>query len=755
MSGGYLTILYTLIATALVAVPATGQDTQPGARPVTVADIIRTTTIGDPGSSEGGDVVSQVAEFAPDGRHVAIVVRHGNLEENAVESSILVFTVATLFEYPRPDTVVTFASSSNHAPIAQVRWLRDNRRLAFLGERASGERQVYLVDIETRALARLTDQQTAVLAYDITPNAKVLAYLAEAQPDTSGRRWRHEHGYVMTATTASDAVLDRKDFDRASQRTRLFVKTLGVGEVVPVPDSGLGQCIDELGLFLDPTGRFVIRVCTVLHAPAGWAAYADRTVRDAVLADRGSAIWQYKLVDVRRGTIIPLFNAPIPWREPTLAWAPDGSSVAVGNVFLPLDSVDGAERTRRIATLALAEVQLAEHAVTPLLQGDSVLALGWATATNTLVAVRAGKDSAIAFRKAHRRWQRVPSPGPPGTNTRASYGPITLKLDQDPNAPPTLVATDAQRHRRVVLLDPNPQFKALRLGRVENITWRTRDGRPWRGGLYYPPDYVKGERYPIVIQTHGFDSTSFSLYGPFTTAFAAQALAAHGILVLQTSEPYEDQSLLFTVRELPLAMAHYEAAIDYLDQRGLVDRTRVGIVGFSRTCLYVKYTLTHSTYAFAAAAVTDGVDDSYLQYLLNPEVQWFFELDIGAAPFGAGLDAWRRESPGFNMDRIHTPMRIEAMGPWSVLAEWEMYAGLKRLHQPVEMFVIPDGVHVLTKPWERLASSEGNVDWLRFWLKGEEDPDPAKADQYSRWRELRNLQAQQQRASSDTSSSSF
>jgi len=30
------------------------------------------------------------------------------------------------------------------------------------------------------------------------------------------------------------------------------------------------------------------------------------------------------------------------------------------------------------------------------------------------------------------------------------------------------------------------------------------------------------------------------------------------------------------------------------------------------------------------------------------------------------------------------------------------------------------------------ASQQGNVDWFRFWLKGEEDPDPAKAEQYAR-----------------------
>jgi hypothetical protein len=40
----------------------------------------------------------------------------------------------------------------------------------------------------------------------------------------------------------------------------------------------------------------------------------------------------------------------------------------------------------------------------------------------------------------------------------------------------------------------------------------------------------------------------------------------------------------------------------------------------------------------------------------------------------------------------------------------------------------------------RQYAMQRNVDWYRFWLKGEEDPDPSKAEQYKRWRELRKLQ---------------
>jgi hypothetical protein len=47
--------------------------------------------------------------------------------------------------------------------------------------------------------------------------------------------------------------------------------------------------------------------------------------------------------------------------------------------------------------------------------------------------------------------------------------------------------------------------------------------------------------------------------------------------------------------------------------------------------------------------------------------------------------------------------------------------------------------HILTNPAARLASQGGSVDWFRFWLKEEEDPSPAKADQYRRWRKLRLL----------------
>jgi dipeptidyl aminopeptidase/acylaminoacyl peptidase len=176
-----------------------------------------------------------------------------------------------------------------------------------------------------------------------------------------------------------------------------------------------------------------------------------------------------------------------------------------------------------------------------------------------------------------------------------------------------------------------------------------------------------------------------------------------------------------------------------LDHRGMIDRTRVGIVGFSGTVYDVGYTLTHSTFPFSAAVLVDGVDGGYLQYLVYPWVADQFNAYNGGPPFSNGLNAWLKNSPGFNMDKVRTPVRLVAHSRASILASWEWFSGLSLLHKPVELVELPDASHILERPWDRRIAQQGILDWFCFWLKGQEDPQPAKVSQYRRWRELRKL----------------
>jgi len=318
------------------------------------------------------------------------------------------------------------------------------------------------------------------------------------------------------------------------------------------------------------------------------------------------------------------------------------------------------------------------------------------------------------------------------------------------NEPPRLFALRGAA--RALVFDPNPGLLTrFRFARVDTVRWTARDGASYLGGLYYPPDYRSGQRYPVVIQTHGFLVDQFWPDGVYSTGNAAQALAGLGILVLQSPGPadFDTSSVLGTDREGPMAMAAFEAAVDHLDDLGWIDRTRVGLSGFSRTCFYVGYTLTHTDrdrYPFAAASVIEGVDMSYGQYILFGPVSHAWGVSPeepgvnGGAPWGPTTSRrWVERAPGFNLDRVRAPIRIQALHPASLLSEWELYAGLLLQRKPVELVYLPDAQHIIATPWELLTSQQGNVDWFRFWLKGEEDPDTAKGEQYARWRQLREL----------------
>ena len=193
-----------------------------------------------------------------------------------------------------------------------------------------------------------------------------------------------------------------------------------------------------------------------------------------------------------------------------------------------------------------------------------------------------------------------------------------------------------------------------------------------------------------------------------------------------------------------LAVSGYEAAASQLVNEGLIDPEKIGIIGFSHTCLWTIGALTsNSSLRFKAALITDGIMADYNQYLMSDDdTAHYFDKLIGARPIGQGLQTWLQRSPGFNLERVSAALLVVGEGPESLLTMWQPYAILHLLGKPVELVMLNTTEHDLSNPAVRLASQGGSVDWFRFWLQGYEDPDPAKAEQYARWRELRKLQEQ-------------
>jgi len=711
--------------------------------PVTVEDVVQMVTLGDDAPYNNGILsAGQFAAFSPNGKSFVVVLRKGNLKVNRNEYSVLLWRVDDLNRGKSAEWLFTLSSSSNRPAIEDLRWLSDNETLTFVGEMPAELHQLYRYNIKTHKLVQETRSQTNVVDYSETPDGRSMLYTAEeSNADIFDDKTPKQDGAVITSQPIGQ-ILNRT-LDSYHLGVQLLYQRRESDSAVKLA----GKLFAAAPPALSPDGQYAIVRVRVSEVPVSWGNYTDSEdpyFRLNLSAARGRSdestlLEQYWLISIDTKESRVLLNSPTGSNLGSeAAWAPDSRSVIITNSFLPLDQVDESERQLRASRKFAVEVEVGNGTVIKI-GGKDLHSPVW-DRTNGCLRFSVRKNDlqwnsgpSIFYRKKKGRWQEVRH-----DVCDASTRPIVM-LKEGLNMPPSIMIEDSSTHRRSVLLDLNPQFKQLKMAREEEFHWRGLNGELLDSGLYYPVNYVAGEKYPLVIQTHGFNPDRFWIDGPYSgTAFSAQPLAGRNIMVVQLDERDDDVG---SSQELAREVSRIETAVNELDRKGLIDRKRIGIIGFSRTCLFVKYLLAQSKLEVAAATTADGVDDGYFQYLLENSVgfQKLSEEAIGSAPFGVGLKLWFSRSPGFSLENVRSPLRIEALNPYSALFQWEWFAGLRRLGKPVEMILIRDGEHILKRPWERLISQQGNVDWFDFWLNDHDNSDPAKAEQYKRWRELKKL----------------
>jgi hypothetical protein len=93
-------------------------------------------------------------------------------------------------------------------------------------------------------------------------------------------------------------------------------------------------------------------------------------------------------------------------------------------------------------------------------------------------------------------------------------------------------------------------------------------------------------------------------------------------------------------------------------------------------------------------------------------------------------------SPDLHLAGINSADLFEGCSRSLALLMLPFVKASNRLGLPTEMVVYPQSGHGLTDPVLQKEAAERNLDWFRFWLKGEEDTSLAKAEQYTRWASL-------------------
>ena len=660
----------------------------------TVVDEIGLTLFGTPNGAVPG------VHYSPDGNYFAVWTERGRLDLNRPEDTLRFYRSQDIENFlkhsdgPQPPSPVWELNRSTYKEgpiINDWRWLADSSGVAFLERAESGNQRLVLADLRRETINPLTSETEAVKDFDVRDREH---YVYAVVNSSEEKKWQTELQAPATIGTGRTLLELLFPYDSLTQAVSK-APAYNSHTLWAVVDGKRFEVKNETfplafitGLSLSPDGHSLLAIAPVTDVPSSWETlYAPpyKPIWQHIAAGhhypQTSSVHQYVKIDLQTGSMTSLTDAPTAadagwWLFGNPSWSNDGQEVLLPGSFLKAKDDTPSRPCVAIVDLPSNTAACIEMAKGRRENGDVeqgyhvVYGAKFVRGDKQRVMVKFPNHStffpeAIEYRNTHEGvWQVAAR-----IKGQDEIGPDGLEvlIKQAFNEPPRLVVTDKQVSK--VIWDPNPQLKNIELGEAVVYAWKDKNGHEWKGGLYKPVHYEPGRRLPVVIQTHGFGESEFRPSGVFPTAFAARALAAQGIMVLQVR--YVGNCPEVTVDEGPCNAAGYEVVANGLASEGLADPGKIGIIGFSRTCFDVMEILTTSHLHIKAASITDGVMENYLQYMLYPDL--FPEeanVMIGAPPFGEGLQLWLKRSPGFNLDKIQTPLLVVAEGRTDVLLMW-------------------------------------------------------------------------------------
>lgn len=736
-------------------------------RPFTVADDVGITQFGDIWTGGGHDLL-----VSPSGRIVAVHTTTPSLEDGRLHDQIRFYdldSVKRSLEASSPGhdgelpptwkiEVVAPASHDAGSAIDRMQWLADGSGIAFLRWTEEGTRQLCEALLAKKLVQPLTSSKQNVLSFAIRDETHfVFTVPSQALIE------RTEAERALPATVGTGQSVFQLLYPRwvTEQATRVDLWSVQNGAAHPVvgPQSSVPIFLYGDGLnsmALSPDGRKLVTIRPVSDVPPEWisrylppypgSAYRLRAGQQDLMAPNGwDYAGEYVLIDLQNGDMRSLTQAPealrAGWWENAASpmWSSDGTSILLPGTFAKNSSFPSDRPCFAIAKPATGTAVCIRPFKRNLEAGFEP---GYEKVTSAVFTRPDGSEIKFVSRSTDGAEQTslyslrndgiwISSESRQGDSSAPS---VSLQVVTSYKSRPILVAVDRENGFSRTVYDPNPQLKNVNLVTPELFTWSDRQGHSWQGLLYKPVGFEPHHQYPLVIENHGFSLNRFAPSAGFPTAFVAQELAGTGIMVLHV----RDCAGRSTPIEAECNVREYDEAIQTLADQDMVDTSRLGIIGFSRTVYYVLSALTTGRFHFRAASITDGINLGYANYLHDVDADPIYTKDqesiMGGPPIGNTLLSWIKLSPVFNLDRLTTPLRVVATEDAGILEMWEPYAVLRRQGKPVDLVVLHTHQHVLSDPRIRAYAQQGNLDWFRFWLQDSDHREDC--DEAGRWRVL-------------------
>ncbi len=670
------------------ATMATAQQVQVAsqARVLTPKDVARIRAVGELAIRPSGDLIA----------YTVSVPRQPGRDENGSAWSEL-----HVVNFDGTQQRVFVAGDVN---VSHVRWTPDGRYLSYLAKREGDEHvSIYAIAAEAGESRRLYQHETAIEAFDWRADGRAIAFVAE-EPLPADRKAQRDQGF------------NQEVYEEDWSARRLFVFDLPQGL-----DGSAGQARALEGLPGQPWH--------VAWSPDGTRLLTD--LSPTPLIDDRYMFRRLHVLDAMSGDVTARIENP--GKLGAFRWSPDGKTIALVSGADINDPLQG-------RLMAVAATGGAPRDLLPGLQGH-VSDFAFAANDRIVYLADIGVGSRVGRVRLNGREDGVFYDGTDPVLDGISLsndGRSLAAVAQSPRVPAEVYAMRAESGAEPNrLTDVNPWLAEVALGEQEIVRWVAEDGLEIEGLLIHPLERAAGTSVPTIVVAHGGPEAHFKNGWLTRYSYPGQMAAARGYAVFYPNyRGSTGRGVAFAKADQgDGAGAEFDdvlAGVDYLIERGLTDRARVGITGGSYGGYFTAWGATRHSERFAAGVMFVGISNQ-LSKTGTSDIPREMELVHWLSNPYKDTELFLERSPIMHVSNAQTPLLIlhgkedPRVNPGQ---SRELYRALKMMTEvPVRLILYPGEGHGNRKAAARYDYSLRMLRWFDHFLRqGGKDLPPWRID---------------------------
>ncbi len=630
------------------------------------------------------------AIISPDGKNVAYTVSTPQMEGDKSEFLTHIWVLST---DGSSNHQFTFGDKSCTNP----QFSPDSKWLSFTSARKEDKSQLYILSMIGGEAQQITKIRNSVEAYAWSPDGKQIAFMMDEPLSVEEEKNNKEKRDMVVADEYRNAHL---------YSVKLQKNEMGI---YPIKRLTFGD-FHVTDLTWSPDSKTIAFTHQINPSLDLWTTSDISTVP----ADSGAV---KSLVAGKGSDANPKYSHDGMW----LAFASDGGKVkwAEQDDIYIMPATGGAAK-KLTATF-----------------DQSFQILGWSNDNKNIYFTEAYKTNRVIY--------SLPLDGKPkmltaadGVYGSASFtknGEMMAYIYQNASSPPDVMVMDMKDMKSKKLTKVNEEFLRMTPTKTEIVSWKSKDGKYNIEGLVtYPSDYVKGKKYPMIVNIHGGPAGVFSQnYTGAGSVYPIQAFAQQGYAVLRAN-PRGSSGYGSEFRQANLndwGFGDYEdimGGVDKLIADGIAHPDSLCVTGWSYGGYMTSMIIT-KTNRFKASMVGAGVTN-LISFNGTADIPGFLP-DYFGGEFWDRTDVYMKHSAMFAVKNVKTPTLIihgEKDLRVPISQGQELYAALKRLDVKTQMVSYPRTPHGPQEPKFIEDIGERVINWFNMYCRKQNDIKPVKLE---------------------------